>query len=395
MAERVPRLPSKSTERSPRNGEVPGLMISSIIRSGNAPASRLSVWKTCNKRMIGKTLTILVLCVALIPLVQQSKILSQSSSPAGLTAGDELHPRISSSIFAATAPPKATITFSPSSPAAGYPVTLNATSSGGTAPYTFAWTFGDGTNGTGNPASHTFASGGSYNVTVAIRDSTGAIILTYKIINVKYDVPPVPQFTWTPAIVFAGETVFFDGSTSSDPDGVIVAHLWQLGEGAAQTGIGVLHIYSFPGLYQVSLSVTDDSGVTVVKPVAVWVHPTLALTASSNATQGLAPVGLSFSTQVSGGQSPYTFSWDFGDGLTSPRPNPIHNYTIPRVYRVEVTVTDSLGHSASQVLNITVIARPVELTFLGFSETTLKVGGFLTAMSAIPLMIFMIVRRRK
>ncbi len=371
-------------------------MISSISRSGNAPASRLSVWKTCDKRMIGKTLTILVLCVALIPLVQQSKILSQSSSPAGLTAGDELHPRISSSIFAATAPPKATITFSPSSPAAGYPITLNATSSGGTAPYTFAWTFGDGTNGTGNPVIHTFASWSlGYNVTVTIKDSTVAAIRTYIILSVKNNVAPVPQFTWTPLTVFAGETVFFDGSTSSDPDGVIVDRVWQLGEGAPQTGIGVLHTYSSPGVYQVSLSVTDDSGVTVIKPVAIWVHPALALTASSNATQGLAPVGLSFSTQVSGGQSPYTFSWDFGDGLTSARPNPIHNYTIPRVYRVEVTVTDSLGHSASQVLNITVIARPVELSFLGLSETTLKVGGFLTAMSAFPLMIFMVVRRRK
>ena len=372
-------------------------MTSSTLGNPRGSVFRFSARTTRKRRMIGRALTIIVICLALIPLVQQTKILSPPSSPVGFTTGDEWQSgMLTSSILAPVAqPPTAVLTFSPSSPAAGYPVTLNATSSGGTAPYTFAWTFGDGINGTGNPAIHTFASGGSYNVTVAIRDSTGAIIRTYKIINVKYDVPPVPQFTWTPTVVFAGETVFFDGSTSSDPDGVIVAHVWQLGEGTPQTGIGVLHTYSSLGLYQVSLSVTDDSGVTVVKPVAVWVHPALALTASSNATQGLAPVGLSFSTQVSGGQSPYTFSWDFGDGLTSARPNPIHNYTIPRVYRVEVTVTDSLGHTASQVLNITVIARPVELSFLGLSETTLKVGGFLTAMSAFPLMIFMIVRRRK
>ncbi len=372
-------------------------MISSTSGNLRGSVSRLSTRTTRNRRTVGKALTIIVICLALIPLVEQNKILSPPSNPAVSITGDEWQSGMPTSpIFATVAqPPTAALTFSPSSPAAGYPVTLNATSSGGTAPYTFAWTFGDGTNGTGNPASHTFASGGSYNVTVVVRDSTGALILGYKVINVKYDVPPVPQFTWTPAIVFAGETVFFDGSTSSDPDGVIVAHVWQLGEGASQTGIGVLHTYSSPGVYQVSLSVTDDSGVTVVKPVAVWVHPILALTASSNATQGLAPVGLSFSTQVSGGQSPYTFSWDFGDGLTSARPNPIHNYTIPRVYRVEVTVTDSLGQAVSQVMNITVIARPVELTFLGFSETTLKVGGFLTVMSAFPLMIFMIVRRRK
>src|SRR6266581_4714840 len=96
-----------------------------------------------------------------------------------------------------------------------------------------------------------------------------------------------------------------------------------------------------------------------------------------------------------GGQSPYTFSWDFGDGLTSTRQTPLHNYTIPRVYRVEVTVADSLGHTVSQVMNITAITGPVELSFLGVSAATLKVGGILTAMSAFPLMIFMIVRRRK
>jgi len=371
-------------------------MISSIIRSGNAPASRLSVRATRNKRMTGKILTILVLCVALIPLVQQNNILSPYGSPAASTTGDELHPSITNPMFPAAMQPTAAITFSPSSPAAGYPVTLNVTSSGGTAPYTFSWTFGDGTNGTGNPAIHTFASWSlGYNVTVTIKDGTGAAIRTYIILSVKNNVPPVPKFTWTPTIVFTGETVFFDSSTSSDPDGVIVDYVWDLGEGAPQTGIGVLHTYSSPGVYEVSLSVTDDSGVTVIMPMAVWVHPALALTASSNATQGLAPMGISVSTQVSGGQYPYTYSWDFGDGLTSTRPNPIHNYTIPRVYRVEVTVTDSLGHAASQVMNITVIARPVELTFLGLSETTLKVGGFLTAMSAFPLMIFMIVRRRK
>src|SRR2546427_11822638 len=275
MAERVPRLSSKSTEQSPGNGKAQP-MISSTLENPRGSVSRLSTRRTRNRRMVGKALTIIVICLALTPLVQQSKILSLHSNPAGSITGDEWQSGMpTSSIFATVAqPPTAILTFSPSSPAAGYPVTLNATSSGGTAPYTFAWTFGDGTNGTGNPAIHTFASGGSDNVTGAIKDSTGAIIRTYKIINVKYDVPPIPQITWTPAIVFAGETVFFDSSTSSDPDGIIVAHVWQLGEGAPQTGIGILHTYSFPGVYQVSLSVTDDSGVIVVKPVAVWVHST-------------------------------------------------------------------------------------------------------------------------
>src|SRR6266704_1097060 len=338
MAERVPELPCQSTKRLSSEREEQRPMISSTIRSRRRPASRLSV-QFRNGRMAGRALAIIILCLVLIPLVQHNKILSPPGRPASPSAGDEFGPLITSPVFAAAVqPPTAAFTFSPSSPAAGYPVTLNATSSGGTAPYTF---------------------------------------------------------TWTPAVVFAGETVFFDGSSSYDPDGVIIAHQWQLGDGSVQTGIGVLQTYSSPGVYEVTLSVTDDSGVTVIKPVAVWVHPAMTLAASSNATQGLTPLGVSFSAQVSGGQSPYTFSWDFGDGLTSTRQTPLHNYTIPRVYRVEVTVADSLGHTVSQVMNITAITGPVELSFLGVSAATLKVGGILTAMSAFPLMIFMIVRRRK
>src|SRR6266566_6590921 len=176
MAERMPGLSSKSTEQSLGNREAQP-MSSSTLGNPRGSVFRFSACTTRNRRMIGRALTIIVICLAMIPLVQQNKILSPPSSPAGFSTGNGQPGILTSSIFSAVAqPPTAALTFSPSSPAAGYPVTLNTTSSGGTAPYTFAWTFGDGINGTGNPAIHTFASGGSYNVTVAIRDSTGAII---------------------------------------------------------------------------------------------------------------------------------------------------------------------------------------------------------------------------
>src|SRR5437870_8703238 len=194
MAERVPELPSQSTKRLPSDREEQRLMISSTIRSRRRPASRLSV-QSRNGRMAGRALTIIILCLVLIPLVQHNKILSPLGRPASPSAGDEFGPLITSAVFAAAVqPPTAAFTVSPSSPAAGYPVTLNATSSGGTAPFTFAWIFGDGTNGTDNPAIHTFASGGSYNVTVTIKDSAGALVRTYKIIYVNLPYPPQPAF---------------------------------------------------------------------------------------------------------------------------------------------------------------------------------------------------------
>src|SRR6266705_1953993 len=125
MAERVPGLSSKNTEQSPRNGEAQP-MISSSPGNPRGSLSRLSTRTTRNGRMIGMALTIVVICLALIPLVGENKILSPPGNPAGSITGDEWQSGMPTSpIFATVAqPPAAAVTFSPPSPAAGYPITL-------------------------------------------------------------------------------------------------------------------------------------------------------------------------------------------------------------------------------------------------------------------------------
>ena len=64
-------------------------------------------------------------------------------------------------------------TFTPTSVVVGSSVTLSATASGGSPPYTFSWDFGDGSTGTGATATHTYKSAGTYSVILTIKDSTG------------------------------------------------------------------------------------------------------------------------------------------------------------------------------------------------------------------------------
>jgi GH25 family lysozyme M1 (1,4-beta-N-acetylmuramidase) len=56
---------------------------------------------------------------------------------------------------------------------AGDSIQFTATVSGGTAPYTYAWTFGDGNTGTGNPATHIYTSTGTVNPLLTVTDKNG------------------------------------------------------------------------------------------------------------------------------------------------------------------------------------------------------------------------------
>jgi PKD repeat protein len=66
----------------------------------------------------------------------------------------------------------------------GYTVTFTATVTGGVSPYTYTWVFGDGSTGTGNPVSHTYATAGTYTVILTVTDSIGESVTVTQSITV-------------------------------------------------------------------------------------------------------------------------------------------------------------------------------------------------------------------
>src|SRR5437016_2922846 len=57
-------------------------------------------------------------------------------------------------------------------------------------------------------------------------------------------------------------------------------------------------------------------------------------------TSGCSPLTVSFSDKTSGGKSPYTYSWDFGNSNTSTQQNPGATYYLSGTYKVTLKVTD-------------------------------------------------------
>jgi PKD repeat protein len=62
-------------------------------------------------------------------------------------------------------------TWSPQVPQIGQTVTFTGTATGGTAPYSFSWTFGDGSKATGATVNHSYTSTNYFNVTLTVVDS--------------------------------------------------------------------------------------------------------------------------------------------------------------------------------------------------------------------------------
>jgi PKD repeat protein len=71
-----------------------------------------------------------------------------------------------------------------------------------------------------------------------------------------------------------------------------------------------------------------------------------SVTASGSPQNGPVPLTVYFSASPSGGTPPYSYAWDFGDGVSSALENPSHTYQSAGSYTATVTVTDSAGKTA-------------------------------------------------
>jgi subtilisin family serine protease len=124
------------------------------------------------------------------------------------------------------------------------------------------WDFGDGNTGSGEVVSHTYASGGAFQVTLTVTDTLGGAGSDSQQVTVGPVQPPVADFTHSCSFFFIWLFCSFDGSGSESPTGEIVSWSWNFGDGGTGSGVTTSRIYTGGGPFNVTLTVTDDVGQT-------------------------------------------------------------------------------------------------------------------------------------
>lgn len=217
------------------------------------------------------------------------------------------------------------------------------------------WFFGDGTSAYGlSTVSHSYASGGTYNVKLRIYSSTGCTDSTITTLNISS--VPNPQFFQQAYYNCVGGQASFV-NTSTIATGSISSYVWYFGDGSTSTQTNTLKPYSSPGIYDVTLQATSSLSCTasISHTISIYPNPVLSISASGFCF----PSSTSFSSTatVSSG-SIDSLRWNFGDGSTTISFNPTHTYSLSGLYTVTVTAYTDAFCSTTTTAAVGILSNP-------------------------------------
>jgi PKD repeat protein len=113
--------------------------------------------------------------------------------------------------------------------------------------------------------------------------------------------PPVAMLSAAPTSGPAPLTVSFNASGSSDPEGQPITIEWNFGDGSpAAFGVTATRIYSVPGTFTASVKVTDSTGLTSTKNVAITATSTTPTVTTNTGTLSVAAITITLSNNKSG-----------------------------------------------------------------------------------------------
>ncbi|MBS1772852.1 MAG: PKD domain-containing protein [Bacteroidetes bacterium] len=210
---------------------------------------------------------------------------------------------------------------------------------------TYSWNFGDGNTSTSStfPITHTYASPGTYNISLQVYNSTyGCTHSVTKTVTVQ---PLVAQFSANDTTLCKGQAV----TLTATPSSIITSYYfdWGINGVAASYPTNVaIDNYPYSGVSTVKLVVTDVNGCkdSLIKPNYIKIGGT-NVSFTANPPGGCLPLTVLFTDNSSAG--PFgiaTRTWTFnGAPISTTSATISQTFTVAQSYNVKLVETDSNG----------------------------------------------------
>ncbi|NIG53287.1 PKD domain-containing protein [Chitinophaga sp. Cy-1792] len=180
------------------------------------------------------------------------------------------------------------------------------------------WDFGDGSapvQSTTSTITHAYGKAGKFSVTLTVTNSTGC---TQKLVKSEYINISIPDVAVTsPTGGCVPYTAAFSATATNPATDPVSGYTWNFGDGTIQAGNATInHTYAQTGTYDITVTMTTNSGCTVTKAFPKQIHtgnpPSgVSFTVSPTTACVGEPVRVLADAKYAG-----NYFWDFGDGST-------------------------------------------------------------------------------
>jgi DNA/RNA endonuclease G (NUC1) len=165
-----------------------------------------------------------------------------------------------------------------------------------------------------------------------------------------------------------GGSIAMSAASSLDPNGTVVSYAWNFGDGTTGTGPSVAHTYAQDGVYAVTVTVTDNDGLTDnIQAIATVANVAPAIAPFAGATLLPAETFVASGSFTDPGPDHWTATVDYGDGsgptalaLSGMSFALSHSYRAAGAFTVTVAVSDDHATTtASQTVTVISQAQAV------------------------------------
>jgi gliding motility-associated-like protein len=291
---------------------------------------------------------------------------------------------VDSVIVPITVFPFPNLSFSPPSNCVNTVIQFTNTSTIGVGSITsYTWDFfGNGPNTNIQHPTNTYATNGTYSITLSATSNQGCISALTRTLGIFP--PPIISFTAN-NLCDANGTAFTPATSTAIASGSLSTFFWDFGDGGTSTQASPTHTYTSPGTYTINFSAVSNHNCSAATSNSFLISPSPSVAFVTTSVNACSP-DFTFTNGSSISAGTYTTTWSFGGTNTTSVLSPTYSFPSIGNYTVSLVGISDMGCVDTQTQAISIypypvisLSVPVSCENAVFSVTTTAVSGSVTS----------------